>query len=178
MPTKIAPEQAEEIVQAYRAGRSVTALARAHGVTRQALYALFHRLGEPRRNHARVERACGQCGAPLLVLSHRSVRSRAVYCNSACYAEKMRTTDYQEWRHGRRIAHDVVMDFYPLLYGQVVHHKDNDERNNDPANLMVFASQADHTRWHRGGGEESGVVPLWRGDQWAFKKATRKTEGV
>lgn len=36
----------------------------------------------------------------------------------------------------------------PLLDGEVVHHIDGDKRNNDPNNLIVFPSQADHARWH------------------------------
>ena len=39
-----------------------------------------------------------------------------------------------------------------LLYPkEVVHHVDHDKSNNDPDNLMVFASQADHAMFHRGG---------------------------
>lgn len=37
----------------------------------------------------------------------------------------------------------------PLLKGEVVHHNDEDKRNNDPNNLTVFASQADHARYHK-----------------------------
>ena len=42
--------------------------------------------------------------------------------------------------------------------------EDGDTENNDPPNLMAFASHSDHMRWHRAGGEESGVIPIWRGD--------------
>lgn len=38
-----------------------------------------------------------------------------------------------------------------LKPGEVVHHKDEDKRNNDPSNLMVFSSSADHQRHHAGG---------------------------
>ncbi len=36
----------------------------------------------------------------------------------------------------------------PLLPGEVVHHIDGDPRNNDPANLQVLESQAEHVRLH------------------------------
>lgn len=32
---------------------------------------------------------------------------------------------------------------------EVVHHIDGDKANNDPSNLRVFPSQADHVRHHR-----------------------------
>jgi HNH endonuclease len=35
----------------------------------------------------------------------------------------------------------------PLLKGEVVHHRDNNKRNNDPANLKVI-TQAEHMREH------------------------------
>lgn len=37
----------------------------------------------------------------------------------------------------------------PLRKGEVVHHKDEVIRNNDPDNLEVFASQAEHARHHK-----------------------------
>lgn len=36
-----------------------------------------------------------------------------------------------------------------LKKGEVVHHIDGNKRNNDPKNLMVFANQAEHARWHK-----------------------------
>jgi len=39
----------------------------------------------------------------------------------------------------------------PLTDEEVVHHKDENRQNNDPENLMVFATSSDHTRFHRTG---------------------------
>lgn len=36
-----------------------------------------------------------------------------------------------------------------LLPSEVVHHKDEDRQNNDPENLHVFTSQAEHARYHK-----------------------------
>lgn len=36
----------------------------------------------------------------------------------------------------------------PLKKGEVVHHIDNNKRNNQPSNLMVFKSQKEHAKWH------------------------------
>lgn len=38
-----------------------------------------------------------------------------------------------------------------LKKGEVVHHKDENKRNNDPENLMVFTSNSAHIAFHRGG---------------------------
>ncbi len=38
-----------------------------------------------------------------------------------------------------------------LKKGEYVHHKDNNGLNNAPSNLMVFATNADHIRYHNGG---------------------------
>ena len=47
----------------------------------------------------------------------------------------------------RRVAESVLGR--TLLPGEVVHHEDLNKRNNDPSNLIVFLSQADHARHHK-----------------------------
>lgn len=42
-----------------------------------------------------------------------------------------------------------------LLPGETVHHRDFNKLNNDPNNLIVFATKADHTRFHKFGCDES-----------------------
>ncbi|MBQ1361514.1 MAG: HNH endonuclease, partial [Oscillospiraceae bacterium] len=50
-------------------------------------------------------------------------------------------------RHTHRIVAEQILG-RALLPGEVVHHIDGNKRNNDPANLMVFASQSEHAAWH------------------------------
>lgn len=65
-------------------------------------------------------------------------------------------------RDGHCWEHRLVMAAYlgrMLRDGEHVHHRDGME--NDPENLILFASNADHRRWHwvltRGGGERAAI---------------------
>ena len=51
-------------------------------------------------------------------------------------------------RHTHRVVAEQKLG-RPLREGEVVHHIDGNKHNNDPQNLMVFESQAEHARWHK-----------------------------
>lgn len=44
------------------------------------------------------------------------------------------------------IAEQIIGRY--LLPDEVVHHKDLNKLNNDPSNIMIFATRNDHTRFH------------------------------
>lgn len=50
-------------------------------------------------------------------------------------------------RHEHRVIAEQMLG-RPLRPGEVVHHIDEDKRNNSPENLMVFASQKEHAAYH------------------------------
>ena len=50
-------------------------------------------------------------------------------------------------RHLHRAIAEGILG-RPLAKGEVVHHIDNNKQNNNPDNLMVFSSQAEHARHH------------------------------
>lgn len=50
-------------------------------------------------------------------------------------------------RHTHRIVAETKLG-RTLLPGEVVHHIDEDKRNNDPSNLHVYANVAEHSRHH------------------------------
>lgn len=50
-------------------------------------------------------------------------------------------------RHTHRIVAEQMLG-RSLRPGEVVHHINEDKRDNRPENLMVFPSQTEHARWH------------------------------
>lgn len=55
-------------------------------------------------------------------------------------------------RHEHRTVMEQILG-RPLRPGEVVHHIDGNKRNNSPDNLMLFASQTEHARWHKKAGD-------------------------
>lgn len=51
-------------------------------------------------------------------------------------------------RHEHRVAAEAMLGRH-LRPGEVVHHRDGDKLNNDPMNLEVLPSQAEHTKTQR-----------------------------
>ena len=45
-----------------------------------------------------------------------------------------------------------------LLPEEVVHHKDLNKLNNDPSNIMVFATNSDHSSFHANGCDENTIL--------------------
>lgn len=135
-------------------------LGKRYGVSRQRMAQVFESRGVQKRPLS-VQVHCSSCGKELT--RNRARIKRRMFCDMDCYRVKLRESEFQEDRHGRRLARAAVEQVFPLPEGCVVHHVDGNQGNNDLQNLMVFASHADHMRWHRYGLEESGVVPLWRG---------------
>lgn len=62
--------------------------------------------------------------------------------------------------------HQIVAEIIlkrELLPNEVVHHIDKNKSNNDPNNIMVFATKGDHTSFHRKGCDESYLQKLDNG---------------
>lgn len=75
----------------------------------------------------------------------QDVRRKLRECHLDSGAGKTYTKTYG--RHTHRVVAEQMLG-RPLRPGEIVHHVDGDKRNNDPSNLVVFASQAEHARYH------------------------------
>lgn len=113
----------------------------------------------------RVNCICMTCSKPFQMCRAYFRERLLVYCSPECYYQSIRNPGYISSRQGMRVARETVRSLWRGFRMQyLVHHIDGNESNNDPCNLMVFANNSDHMRWHRAGGIESGVVPLWSGN--------------
>jgi len=122
---------------------------------------------------------CDKCGIKFKAPRSRLRIHKKHYCSVKCYYDSLYNPDYNSNRQGQIKARRVVKEFFALSEENVVHHRDSDNENNDPTNLMIFANQSDHMRWHRAGGKESGVIPLWSGtseDKEKIKRALKCQE--
>lgn len=139
--------------------------------------------------HVCFVRNCLGCGNKLSVDSYRARR----YCNRQCWLNRYNREERTHGLNGARKAgqvqvsrrgsgtktyvkenkrhqHRVVAERElgrPLASGEVVHHEDRDKKNNDPTNLFVFPSQAEHARHHghgRGGDCQCSYIPFKRSE--------------
>ena len=113
-----------------------------------------------RKQHASI--ICQKCGAPFTVEPWRA--KRAKFCGWTCkqkacsaianviIAEKYRYTGTKTYvKRGGRHEHRVVAEQMlgrPLLPGEIVHHKNQNKKDNRPENLEVM-TQSEHARLHR-----------------------------
>jgi hypothetical protein len=69
-----------------------------------------------------------------------------------CNGLYKKNDEYKQNRTGQRIGRRVIEELLgrELLNGEVVHHKDGNDMNNDPGNLIVFSSHSEHMEHHHG----------------------------
>ena len=150
----------ESIVDMYRTQHlTCRAIGRLVGMSGVAVWRRLQAAGVAACEGERVEARCFACGAPIVVTRARWRNTRKLHCSESCYFKTIENPAYNPNRQGMRLARKRVESVFSLASQHVVHHVDGDEGNNLLANLLVFACQADHMSYHRGG---SGL-PIFRG---------------
>ena len=130
---------------------------------------------------------CEYCKAPFTIAKYKQKR----FCNRACWLRsyntvgaehairgaiaagpvliaKLRGTGTKTYvkenqRHQHRVVAERLLD-RPLTSTEIVHHEDRNKKNNDPRNLIVFPSQAEHARHHMHGLEGTchcSIIKRW-----------------
>lgn len=118
-----------------------------------------------------ILKVCPVCGD-----SYTTYQGVQIYCSRACNLRRLNAdpahqrtagvrggkargaqmtaaakTDWymkQDGLHVHRVVAESVLG-RPLRRGEIVHHEDRNKKNNHPANLIVFPTQADHARHHK-----------------------------
>ena len=143
-------------IEAHLTVRAIGALV---GMSGQGVSKRLHKAGITRDQGERVARPCSYCGVVLSRPRSRSLGLDKVYCCAGHYYAARANPDFFESRQGSRLARAIVSQHYPLTSDEVVHHKNGDQRHNDLANLVVYASQSDHMAMHHG----KRIEPVWDG---------------
>jgi len=137
-------------------------IGRMFSVSRAAVAKRLRQAGIPTAKGEWVQVYCAFCGADIkrTRARWRNAPDARHFCATSCYAGFRANPNSYSWRHGTRLARLLVGSYFHLEDGMIVHHKDGDERNNDIANLCVYASSSDHIRAHHG---KTQVEPVWDG---------------
>ena len=160
MPTRKQLDTQQVVVWYTRHMLTLRQIAELTGVTAPTIAARLRAAGVSAHDGTWIKRACAFCGIEVLVRRARARKTSESFCCQEHYAASRENPDYRPWRTGQRLARAVVSQYFLLLPGHIVHHKDGDNHNNDRANLAVYASHSDHLTHHHG---KRHVDPIWDG---------------
>lgn len=157
---QLTEEQKAEIIDAYQ-NQLITMieLGQQYNRSRQTIFKMLKKAGID-TSKRKLPVSCDFCDNTLMRTKGRIRANTHHFCNYTCYYDYLnREHKYIENAHMRRMARRLVNELFPLKDGYIVHHKDRNQGNNLTTNLMVFRTQGDHVRYHRG----LKIEPLWDG---------------
>lgn len=167
---KLTETQKGDIIKAFTEDLTpVIALAKEYGRKRQSIWKMLKKAGvntSKGLGNTRFEVSCDYCQKTLIRTRARIRNQVRNFCGHDCYYGFIQHNHgigaYKQNRHGQRIARFKVGQVFDLQKGNVIHHIDRNCFNNRWDNLMVFANNGDHIRFHRLGPEY--VKPIWIGN--------------
>lgn len=155
------PVETQDIVLMFtRDHLTLRQIAAKVGMTHAGVWKRLRGAGIEREAGTWVRVRCSFCGAFTRKPRASWRKSEKHYCKDICYYADLESPGYKPWRQGSRLARAIVSQYFTIPGGAIVHHKDGDNRNNDKANLAVYAGNGDHVRAHR---TNKPVVTLWDG---------------
>lgn len=101
----------------------------------------------------RVKVDCRRCGKRFERAKAEARRHRSAFCSWACWKADTQDGAVSYPKSGQRHTHRILGEQIagrPLLSSEVVHHKDENKRNNRLDNLEI-STRADHSRTHNAG---------------------------
>lgn len=151
---------------------SLSEIAGLIGISRMGVQKALKRMGydTSKATACHIDTTCAHCGKSFSVHRCKYKYGDRQFCCQSCYyawVDSHNAGPRVVSRQGMRLARQVVSTWYTLQPGNVVHHIDRDNRNNDISNLMGFACNGDHVRHHRG----KLAVPLFDGRTCAVGRA-------
>jgi hypothetical protein len=163
----------QEILRRYNARDKIADIAASYNLTRQAIWHVLKGFCAINPNRKNQRFVCLVCHKNYTRPNCRT-NTKGAYCSAKCYHANMRTFHFKKSRHGTRLARAAVASCFELQPTHVVHHVDHDERNNELANLVVFATASEHSKYHHWERHHVGLppLPLWRGDSLVLPTVT------
>lgn len=153
-------KQQVDIIERYRdLLEPMSTIAPDYGISRQAVWKIIRKHGIETIKKT-IPVSCHACSKEIMRNKARIRKQLHHFCSMDCYTAYLQAGEpHLDNRQGRRIARYKVGEHFTLQAGHVVHHKDNNQLNNELANLLVIANQGDHVRLHR----DFDITPLWDG---------------
>jgi len=122
-----------------------------YGKSRQRIWQLIKIAGIVTDTAERFFVQCPQCNVEFETTRKRFRNTALRYCSPNCYhTHRASCSSYNPSRTGQRQA-KAIMEAHlgRSLHGkETIHHLDGDCKNNNIDNLILFASHAEHMRYH------------------------------
>ncbi len=133
---------------------SMVDIAKSAGISRQAVHKALKKAGvSTNKSAAHREVLCTNCLRTITRPRCQVRNTNSLFCSRECYYTWLRNNlggAALLSSQGCRSARAIVAAVFDLQPEHIVHHIDRNENNNTLSNLAVFATQAEHLRFHRG----------------------------
>ena len=162
---RLTDKEKVDIIERYSVGlETMIDLAKEHGITRQGVYKLLKGadVETSKKLAAHILVSCTVCGKEVSKYRLQVRRQVHQFCSKDCYFVWLKHGNGNPLimhRNSARTARAIVSEHFALRPGNIVHHEDRNQYNNELKNLRVFANNGDHVRYHRG----FTVPVLWDG---------------